>query len=178
LATVDGYEKAGRAHIFDTEWNHVATLQSPIPEALAEFGYDVAIGGDIVVVGERNGDVDVLNEGKVHVFDLEGNIIVTLVSPEPAVSSLFGHSVETDGEIIVVGEIDLSVDGVSKAGKVHIYAPGPPVEAPETEEEPTETSTESESEPEKKGIPGFPYESILLSIITVILVLWSIQKRR
>jgi len=176
-ATVDGNEKAGRAHIFDTDWNHVATLQSPTPEALAEFGWDVVIGGDIVVVGERKGDVEVMNEGKAHVFDLEGNIITTLVSPEPAVASLFGHSVETDGEVIVVGEIDQSVDGISKAGKVHIYGPGPAVEVTPDDDEIIVDDDEDDST-KQGGIPGFPYESILLGVVSVILVLWLIQKRR
>ena len=30
-ATVDDHLRAGRAHIFDTSWNHLAMLQSPIP---------------------------------------------------------------------------------------------------------------------------------------------------
>ena len=31
---------------------------------------------------------------------------------------------------------------------------------------------------ERSGIPGFPYESILLGVVSAILVLWSIQRRR
>jgi hypothetical protein len=54
----------------------------------------------------------------------------------------------------------------------------PSIEAPKTEEEPTTTSTEPESQPAGKGIPRFPYEAILLGAVSVILVLWSIQKRR
>ena len=179
-ATVDGHEKAGRAHIYDTDWNHVATLKSPTPEAFAEFGCDVAMGGDIVVVGERKGDVDTMNEGKVHVFDLEGNLIVSLISPEPAVSALFGHSVETDGEIIVVGETDVEAGGESKAGKVHVFGLGEPAaEQPAPEEETTETESEPETESDKGGgIPGFPLESIVLSVALAVLVLWLLQQRR
>ena len=178
-ATVEGHENAGRAHIYDTDWNHVTTLKSPTPEALAEFGCDVAMGGDIVVVGERKGDVDTINEGKVHVFDLEGNLIATLVSPEPAVSALFGHSVETDGEIIVVGETGVEAGGESKAGKVHVFGLGEPAaEQPAPEEEATETESELESETEKSGgIPGFPFESIVLSIALAVLALWLIQRQ-
>ena len=178
-ATVDGHEKAGRAHIYDTDWNHVATLDSPTPEALAEFGCDVAMGGDIVVVGECKGDVDTMNEGKVHVFDLEGNLIASLVSPEPAVSALFGHSVETDGEIIVVGETGVEAGGESKAGKVHVFGLGEPAaEQPAPEEEATETESEPETESEKSGgIPGFPIESIVISIALAVLVLWLIQRQ-
>jgi len=179
-ATVDGHEKAGRARIYDTDWNHVATLDSPTPEALAEFGCDVAMGGDIVVVGERKGDVDSMNEGKVHIFDLEGNLIASLVSPEPAVSALFGHSVETDGEIIVVGETDIEAGGETKAGKVHVFGLGEPIaEQPAPEEETTETESEPETESETSGgIPGFPLESIVLSIVLTVIGLWLIQIKR
>ena len=123
-ATVDGNEKAGRAHLYDASWNLVATLQSPTPDFNGEFGFDVKTGGDIVVVGERRGDVESMNEGKAYVFDLEGNLITTLVAPEPFPGNQFGHSVETDGEIIVVCEADVEAGGEPKAGKVHVFGMG------------------------------------------------------
>jgi hypothetical protein len=179
-ATVDGHEKAGRAHIYDTNLNHVATLQSPPPEDNGEFGRDVVIGGDIVVVGERRGDVESMNEGKAYVFDLEGNLISTLVSPAPFPGNQFGYSVETDGEIIVVCEADVEAGGESKAGKVHVFGLGEPTaEQPAPEEETTETVSEPEAESEKSsGIPGFPFESIVISIVLAVLVLWQIQRQR
>lgn len=129
-ATVDGNEKAGRAHLYDTDWNHVATLQSPTPDHNGEFGFDVKTSGDIVVVGERRGDVESMNEGKVYVFDLDGNLVSTLVSPVPFPGNQFGHSVETDGEMIVVCEADVEAGGEPKAGKVHVFRKGtvPPQE--------------------------------------------------
>jgi len=179
-ATVDGHEMAGRAHIYDTSWNLMATLQSPTPEAMAEFGKDVVIGDDIVVVGERRGDVDSMNEGKVHVFDVEGNLISTLISTAPFPGNQFGCSVETDGNIIVVCEADVEAGGESKAGKVHVFGLGEPAaEQPAQEEETTETESESESESEKSGgIPGFPLESIVFSVVFAVLVLWLIQRSR
>jgi hypothetical protein len=179
-ATVDGHERAGRAHIYDTDWNHVATLQSPTPEDNGDFGRDVVIGGDIVVVGERRGDVESINEGKAYVFDLEGNLISTLVSPEPFPLNQFGYSVETDGEIIVVCEADVNAGGETKAGKVHVFGLGEPVvEQPAQEEETTETETEPETESERSGgIPGFPLESIVLSIVLAVLLLWFMRRQR
>jgi hypothetical protein len=123
-ADVEGVERAGRAHIYDTDWNHLATLQAPVPEESGEFGIDVAVGGDIIVVGERKEDVKSLNEGKAYVFDLEGNLIATLTSPEPSVGTQFGWRVDTDGEIVMVAEVEATVDGETKAGKVHIFQAG------------------------------------------------------
>jgi len=178
-ASVDGHERAGRAHIYDTDWNLVATLQSPTPEDNAEFGMDVDIGGGLVVVGERKGDVVTMNEGKAYVFDLEGNLIDTLFS-EPEIDAQFGWRVVTDGETIVVADGLHSVDGLSQAGYVHVFGKGEPAaEQPAPEEETTETETESEPESDKSGgIPGFPLESIVLSIVLAVLVLWFIRRQR
>jgi hypothetical protein len=171
-ASVDGHERAGRAHIYDTDWNLVATLQSTTPEDNGEFGIHVAIGGGLVVVGERRGDAVTMNEGKAYVFDLEGNLVDTLVSPDPEVGAQFGWRVATDGEIIVVADVVHSVDGVSQAGYVHVFGLGEPaVEEPVVEEEGTETESGG-------GIPGFPLESTVLSIALAVFVLRLIQRNR
>jgi hypothetical protein len=173
-ASVDGHERAGRAHIYDTDWNLVASLESPTPEDNGEFGIHVAIGGGLIVVGERRGDVVTMNEGKAYVFDLEGNLVDTLVSPDPEVGAQFGWRVATDGEIVVVADVVHSVDGASQAGYVHVFGLGEPaveepvVEEPAVEEEAEETQSGG-------GIPGFPYESIIMGILVVI-VIWFNEK--
>jgi hypothetical protein len=174
-ASVDGHEHAGRAHIYDTGWNLVATLQSPTPEVNSEFGFSVSIGGGLVVVGERKGDIETINEGKAYVFDLEGNLIDTLVSPEPEINAMFGWKVATDGEIIVVADVQHSAGGFSQAGKVHVFGWGEPAtEQPALEEEVTVTEPETESE-KSGGIPGFPLESIVTSMVLAVLAIWLIQ---
>jgi len=178
LAAVDGHEKAGRAHIFDTGWNHLVTLQAPAPEDNGEFGIDVAVSGDLVVVGECKRDLDVLNEGAAYVFDLEGNLVNSLVSPEPSVGAQFGTRVAVDGEIVVVSEVEATVDGVSKAGKVYVFGLGEPVtEQPTQEDEIIDTESESESE-KSGGIPGFPLESVVISLALAVLGIWFIRKQR
>ena len=177
-ASVDGHEHAGRAHIYDTGWNLVATLQSPTPEVNSEFGFSVAIGGSLVVVGERKGDIETMNEGKSYVFDLEGNLLDTLVSPAPEVNAMFGWQVVTDGEIIVVADVQHSADGFSQAGTVHVFGFGESTaEQPALEEETTVTESEPESE-KSGGIPGFPLESIVTSVVLAVIVLWVIQSKR
>ena len=121
---VEGVERAGRAYIFDTDWNHLATLQSTAPRVGGEFGKSTAIGGDLIMVSEPVADVIVMKEGKVYMFDLEGNLVSTLQSPDPTIGAQFGYRVATDGEIVVVSDVEAPVDGVSKAGKVHIFQAG------------------------------------------------------
>jgi hypothetical protein len=177
-ATVDGHEKAGRAHLYDTDWNLITSFQAPDPEDHAEFGRGVKIGGDLIIIGERFRDVTVMNEGKVYVYDLEGNPLTTLVSPEPTIAAQFGFRVESDGEFIVVSELEATAGGVSKAGRVHIFGLGEPaVVEPVDEGEPV-VEEDAEETQSGGGIPGFPYESLLVGVVSAVLVLWSIQRRR
>jgi len=180
-ATVDGYGRAGRAYIFDTDWNLLQTLRAPSVEENAEFGCAVAICGDIVVVGEYQGDVDGLNEGKAYVFDLDGTLLAALKAPTPGINAQFGYSVATDGEIVAVGEPSVEVDGESSAGKVYVFAPGPGAE-PEAEQEPVSVQEEAkpEAEEDKPGfvIPGFPHASITLGLVIGAFVLWLIQRKQ
>jgi hypothetical protein len=170
-ASVDGLEKAGRAHIYDTDWNLIASLQAVEPEENGQFGEHVAIGGGIVIVGERRGDAEVINEGRAYVFDLEGNLLASLIAPEPEIGAQFGWRVDTDGEVVIVAEVEASMDGVTKAGKVHIYGLGEPVVVEQVDE--GEPVVEEEVEETKRGggIPGFPLESIILGVIAVIILL-------
>lgn len=179
-ATVDESEGAGRAYVYDTNWNLVTTLESPSPEADAEFGIDVCIIDDLVMVGEAKGDVTNGDEGKVYVFDLSGNLLDTIVSPEPETGSQFGFNVFTDGDLIVVSEVGATVEGVSKAGKIHIFRLGElAIEEPKPEEESNEAESESETESEKSGgIPGFPVDSVVVGLVFAVLMLWLIQRTR
>jgi len=119
LAEVEGDSKAGRAHIFDVDGNLLASLQSPKPEAYAMFGWSVDTSGDFVLVGEPYANGESFDEGRVYVFDAEGNLLETLSAPEPTLGTKFGDSVLVKGEIIVVGEL-----GSSNVGRVYVFQPG------------------------------------------------------
>lgn len=108
---------AGRAHIFDSDGNHIATLQALEPEARQYFGISVDIDEEIVLIGVQHST----GEGEVFKFDLFGNYVATLQSPEPQVGSLFGRSVTVSGDTIVVGAPTVTVEGFELAGKVYIF---------------------------------------------------------
>ena len=80
----------------------------------------------------------------------------------------------------MVCEADVEAGGESKAGKVHVFSLGEPAaEQPAPEEETTEAESEPESESEKSGgIPGFPLESIVISIALTVILLWFMQRKR
>ena len=237
-AEVEDNSRAGRAHIFDTDGNLLASLQSPEPEASANFGWSVDTNGDLILVGEPYANGESIDEGRVHVFDPEGNLLETLSAPEPTTGTEFGTLVLVEGEIIVVGE-----PGVSNVGRVYIFQPGAaaftsnglnidpnPVNKGKTVtvsvecgntgtasgEYPVVLTINGVAEDEKtvtigpdettsvsfevtageageysvdvngltgsytvKGIiPGFPLESIVISIVLVVIGLWLIQRQR
>ncbi|MBC8275977.1 MAG: hypothetical protein H8E40_13550 [Chloroflexi bacterium] len=118
-AKVEGLSKAGRTHIFDTDGNLLASLQSPEPEASAMFGRWVDTSGDLVLVAEPSANGESIDEGRAYVFDPEGNLLATLSAPEPALRTEFGNLVFVKGEIIAVMEY-----GAAKVGKLYIFQPG------------------------------------------------------
>jgi hypothetical protein len=106
----------------EEEYQVVATLQSPEPEDNAGFSHSVAVSGDIVVVGEAFARVEGFNyAGKVYIFESDGNLKVTLQSPTPQREALFGDSVAVRGDIVLVGEPFLTVDGKKYAGRAYIF---------------------------------------------------------
>ena len=180
-AEVDGISKAGKVYIFDYDGTLLTTLKSPTPEEDAEFGVTVAISEDIIVVGEYKSDGEFKDEGKAYVFDLDGILLKTLQSPKPREYAHFGQSVDVSGNTIIVGEPQTETGGMLKAGKVHVFGPGPGVE-PETEPEPVSNPEEPQSEEEDKkpgfAIPGFTYTSITVGLVIGAFVLWLVQRSR
>jgi hypothetical protein len=178
-AEADGKEKAGKAYLFDEEGNLLKTLQAPEPEAGAEFGYSVGISGDTLIVGEYKADVEALNEGRAHVFDSEGNHLTTLLAPEAGVAAGFGSSVAAWEGLVVVGEPTAKVGSETKAGRAYIFG-GEGAQAepqPKTKAEAPEVKTEPESESSGRGIPGFPYESVVLGLMMGAAVLWLLTRQ-
>ena len=58
--------------------------------------------GDLILVGEPSADGGSKDEGRVYVFDPEGNLLETLSAPEPTQGADFGNLVVVRGEIIAV----------------------------------------------------------------------------
>lgn len=82
--------------------NEIAKLQASDPSAYARFGYDVAVEGDVMVVG-ADGDNSV---GAAYVFRYDGNNWVQetkLVSNNPHPGDRFGAAVAIDNNTIAIG---------------------------------------------------------------------------
>jgi len=111
-------DQAGAVDLFvldDGQWLHDTRLVAPEPAAGDEFGYSVAIQGDLLVVGSPGRQVgEIEDAGAVFVFEWDGlrwRLIETLSSTAPKTTARFGQSVAIDGDLIVVGETWADNDG-------------------------------------------------------------------
>jgi len=111
----------------------------PFPRLLApdagdgdEFGWSLAIDGDILVIAAYRNDHEdaqpdpLQDAGKAYVFRHIAGVwthLATLTAPAPAANDLFGFSVAVSGNTIVVGApaADIAADG---AGAAFVYRVG------------------------------------------------------
>ena len=135
---------SGSAYVFtepDTGWadsNAAAKLTAYDGEANDEFGYSVAIDGDTVVIGARQGDsTDDLNNvvsdsGSAYVFTepdtgwADSNAAAKLTAYDGATLDRFGYSVAIDGDTVVIGarqgdSTDDDNNVVSDSGSAYVF---------------------------------------------------------
>lgn len=91
-------------------WQFEEGLRRPTPGNLDNFGSDVAISGDTVVIGaagvDREGFGPNENSGLAYVFRHDGNawqLEATLSAPNAGEGDEFGSSVAIEGDTLVVG---------------------------------------------------------------------------
>ncbi|WP_435640832.1 beta strand repeat-containing protein [Micavibrio aeruginosavorus] len=119
-----GIADSGTAYVFNaTTGALVSTLNNPVPASGDEFGYEVKIDGDLVVVGAWHNDPDgVSDAGVAYVFNATtGAFVSTLVNPTPAISDHFGARLSIDGTTVFVSAHVKDVGGVADAGVVYVF---------------------------------------------------------
>jgi hypothetical protein len=103
------------------EINHVLTIESPEWEPWGRFGRKMVITGDKIIIGELRKTVDRTQAGKVHIFDLEGNLETSIEPPTPNNDGFFGSALLVKDNQILIGEHGAKVDNNLFAGLIHIY---------------------------------------------------------
>ena len=124
----DGHTFAGAVYVYDASETLIATLTSPNPEVQGYFGCSVAIGGDYIVVGAYDEDIDeVHGAGRAYIYYIpklsptKTLPVVTLTSyPVGVFSGRFGNAVATDGVNVVVGAYWGSY--IANYGEAYIYS--------------------------------------------------------
>jgi hypothetical protein len=111
----DDVYNAGAAYVFARAgegWTQEAYLKASVITAGSEFGYSVALAGDVAVVGAPfealavEGGESIEYAGAAYAFVRHGSSwieVARLGSPAPVTGDYFGMSVATSGELIVAG---------------------------------------------------------------------------
>ncbi|QDU69643.1 FG-GAP repeat protein [Engelhardtia mirabilis] len=127
-ASVGSSTNAGRAFIFveqDGVWIEEAALFASDAASSGAFAYDVALDGEVAVVGAPRVDQGAaLNVGAAYVFRRTGGSWVQeakLVAADGAAGDLFGWSVAVDGATILVGAEEDDHSGFERAGAVYVF---------------------------------------------------------
>lgn len=109
-AQVETAGGAGAAYMFvrqGSTWSAVARLIAPAGFSGDEFGFAVAVSGDAVLIGAPDaGPQNASQNGLAYVFARQGNswnVEQTLVAPDAANGSLFGHAVALDDDRALIG---------------------------------------------------------------------------
>jgi hypothetical protein len=127
----DGGTDSGSAYVFQydgSQWNQVSKLTASDASAYDNFGWSVAISGDVVVVGANLDDDGGPNSGSAYVFRKPpGGWIrdmtetAKLTASDDDANDEFGRSVAIDGEVVVVGaHYDLDGGG-NMTGAAYVF---------------------------------------------------------
>jgi hypothetical protein len=121
--TVAGNAGQGRAYVFSgRDGSLLRTLTSPAaPQPGGAFGSSVAVGnlngdvnGDIVVGADGETTGGNAGQGAVYGFSgLDGSVLRTLTTPNPAASAQFGYSVAV-GDVSADGIADIAVGAIGE----------------------------------------------------------------
>ncbi|WP_158497186.1 WD40 repeat domain-containing protein [Micavibrio aeruginosavorus] len=125
LEAVGALNGAGRAYLYDMQQGRLLrSFQSPTPTAGAYFGEDVAISGNLMVVGEMHYDASgaVTDSGAAYVYNVEtGALVATLLNPAPATSDRFGVRTDISGNVVIVGAYLDNPGGVTDSGTAYLF---------------------------------------------------------
>ncbi len=123
--TANGYDYAGHAYVFsESTGKLITTLTSPNAQSAGIFGYAVAIGGKLAVVGAFFETADGESyAGHAYVFSAStGKLITTLTSPNAQYQGYFGGAVAISGKFAIVGAYGETGDGYYEAGHAYVFS--------------------------------------------------------
>lgn len=117
---VGSYEMAGRVYVYDVEGNLLFNLTSPQPRTYGYYGYS-KVRGDVIAVSDHKAKVVWGSEGLTHLYNIEGELITSIQSPEPVIEGDFGTQKDIQGDLIAISELGAKTEGLRYAGKLHLF---------------------------------------------------------
>ena len=115
---------SGSAFVFDaTTGELLHTLSNPTPGQGENFGGDVAIDGNLILVGARRDDTGANDSGAAYLFDaVTGELLQSFFNPSPTSSAKeqFGVSLAIDGNNVLIGAREFDA-GVRNSGAAYLF---------------------------------------------------------
>ena len=114
-------ENGGAVYLFDGNGNLITTILSPRPVQFGSFGDALAAFGNNLLVAEQRGFTGDLRAGVVHLFDgTTGAFIRSFFNPTPENFELFGNSLASSGNNVLVGALR-NIRGNSFLGAAYLF---------------------------------------------------------
>ena len=122
--TANGLSVAGHVYTFNPlTGSLIATYSSPNAQTNGRFGFAVAVGSGVIVVGAPNETANGFgNAGHVYIINVNTGTIFTLTSPNAQTGGDFGNSVAVSGLYVVVGARYETSGGQLEAGNAYIFS--------------------------------------------------------
>jgi hypothetical protein len=123
---VAGTPDGGAAYVFrrgEDGWTQMARLVGSDAAATDRFGFELALGGDVAVVGVAAHNLAGDAEGAAYLFERSGDAWVQtakLTANDPESFDGFGQSVAVDGDAVVVG-VPGDGPGVAFRGSARVF---------------------------------------------------------
>ena len=124
IVAAPGKTGVGAVYVFDgITGNLLKTISDPVPKEWDGFGNSIHSFKEKIIVGVPYREVDNFeNAGAVSVFDVTtGYEVLTINNPEPSSLGIFGSSIGTLGDKIIVGSPRKPFDGKENSGAVYIF---------------------------------------------------------
>lgn len=114
----NGADYSGNAFLFNGLTGQLLlTINEPAPQGGTSFGMVTAPMGNDILVSSSSKDVIYHDSGEAYLFDgINGNLLLTLPNPAPRARDMFGRSLATLGNNILIGatgENETPVPGVA-----------------------------------------------------------------
>lgn len=122
----EGASTSGSAYVFErtgTNWMQTAKLTASDPHYYDQFGSDVEIDGDSIVVASYHKNASNY-EGAADVFVRDGTNWVhqaRLYASDPQYLSYFGYDVDISGDLIVAGAPYAVSGSITNAGETYLF---------------------------------------------------------
>ncbi|MFH0880841.1 MAG: hypothetical protein V2A34_14090, partial [Lentisphaerota bacterium] len=117
-----GSGDSGVVSLYDVDGGLLASVTNPTTSVGSQFGYAMApLPGNLLAVGAPYDDTGANDAGIVHVFDVDGALVLSLTNPLAESTAQFGKSLaRLANGWLAVGAPESSMDSAS-AGRVYLF---------------------------------------------------------